>query len=196
MSEVIDLANYAKRRQTSTNTSPASAAAENASWYRPVEEFSSGPFLSAGVLRKLDVESELSRFVGLANEALDRLSVCQRLLASDPLGADDQFIGCKPIFIEMLMFRDLSDAVGLIALKSMQVAASVKAVVDAPELPSVLERVLTRVRAAPFMSFEEACVLADEIEGKAALKPVPGFVELSNELIKASEATRDLVEND
>ena len=185
MSEVIDLANYAKRRQISANTSSVSASDESGSWYRPAEEFSSGPFLSAGVLRKLDAESELSRFVTLTDVALDKLSMCQQLLASDPLGADDQFIGCKPVFIEMLMFRDLSDAVGLIALKCMQVAASVKAIVDAPELPPALVRVLARVRAAPFMRFEEACLLADEIEGKAALKPVPGFSELSNELIEA-----------
>jgi hypothetical protein len=195
VSEVIDLASYAHRRQTSANTSSASAPPEDASWYRPVEPSasSSGPFLSAGILRKLDVDSELSRFVGLTDEALDRLTACQQLLASDPLGADDQFIGCKPVFVEMLMFRDLSDSVGLIALKCTQVAASVKAVVDAPELPSALERVLTRVRAAPFMSFEEACALADEIEGKAALTPVPGFVELSNELIEALGTAPDLV---
>jgi hypothetical protein len=109
------------------------------------------------------------------------------LLPSDALGADDQFIACKPIFVEMLMFRNLSDAVGLIALKCFQVAASVKAVVDAPELPSVLERVLTRVRAAPFMSFKEACELADEIEKKTSLSAIPGVVEVSNELVEASD---------
>jgi hypothetical protein len=143
--------------------------------------------LSASVLRKLNVDSDLGRFVDLADDALERTITCQQLLGSgDAIGADDQFIACKPIFVEMLMFRNLSDAVGLIVLKCFQVASSVSAIVDARELPSVLERVLTRVRAAPFMSFEQACELADAIEAKAVLSPIPGFVELSNALSEAS----------
>jgi hypothetical protein len=189
LTEVIDIAHYARPRDISANTAFAAASAGENSWYKPVAEVVTGEsFLSAGVLRKLDVDSELGRFVGLIDDALERLSECQQLLtSSDILGADDQFIACKPILIEMFMFRDLSDAVGLIVLKCFQVAASVRAIVDARELPGVLERVLTRIRAAPFMTFQQACVLADEIEAKSALSPVPGFVEVSNALVEASQ---------
>jgi hypothetical protein len=127
---------------------------------------------------------------------LERLSVCKAFLSSDPIAADDSFIACKPIFTELLMFRDLSDAVGLISLKCLQVAASVKAIVDAPELPAVLERALTRVRATPFMNFEEACMLADEIEGVVHLEPLPGLSETSNELVESAEASSGTGPND
>ncbi len=197
MTEIIDLAHFARPRAISANTSFASVPSEERSWYRPVDDVSPGGFLSAGVLRKLDIDSELGRFVGLAQDAIERLAACQLLLGSgDPIGADDQFIACKPILTEMLMYRDLSDAVGLIALKCLQIASSVKVIVDATALPSVLERVLTRVRAAPFMSFEEACALADVIEEKASLLPLPGLASLASALAEASAAPSDAVEND
>jgi hypothetical protein len=188
MSEVIDLAHFAQQRESSANTTFAVASsAHESAWYRQVEVFGGGSLLSAGVLRKLNIDSELGRFVGLVQDALERLSGCKMLwLAGDALGADDQFIACKPILTEMFMFRDLSDSVGLIVLKCFQVAASVRAIVDAPELPSVMERALTRVRSAPFMPFGEACALADEIESSAVLSEVPGFPELSNELVQAA----------
>lgn len=188
MSEVIDLAHFAQQRESSANTKFAVASsADESAWYRSAESFGEGSLLSAGVLRKLNVDSELGRFVGLAQDVLERLSDCKMLwLAGDALGADDQFIACKPILTEMFMFRHLSDSVGLIVLKCFQVAASVRAIVDAPELPSVLERALTRVRSAPFMPFDEACALADEIESSAVLSDVPGFPEVSNELIEAA----------
>jgi hypothetical protein len=141
----------------------------------------------------LDVDSELGKFVGLAQDAIERLTSCQDLLkAGDAIGADDQFIACKPLLTEMLMYRNLSDAVGLIVLKCFQIAGSVKVITDAGELPNVLERAITRVRAAPFMSFQEACALADAVEEQAILLPVPGLASVANALVAASEgATSD-----
>jgi hypothetical protein len=195
---MVDLAHFARARDVSANTGFAAASTDQTSWYRPASEFTTGGgSLSAAVLKKLNVDSELGRFLGLVQNAIERLSLCQQLIVSgDVLGADGQFIACKPLFVEMLMFRDLSDAVGLVVLKCLQIATSVKAIVDALELPSVLERTLTRVRMAPFMRFEEACALADEIEEKATLEAVPGFIELSNALVEAMDTPSDPTEND
>ena len=196
MADVIDLAHYARRSEFAANTSFAATARNPSSWYKGVDDFGDGVLLSANVLRKLDVDSDLGRFVGLVHEALERLSACQMLLPNDAIAADDSFLACKPIFSEMLMFRDLSDPVGLIALKCFQVAASIKAIVDAPDLPVVLERALTRVRSAPFMKFEEACNLSDEIESAAHLVPLPGLIESSNELVESAEVSSGSVPND
>jgi hypothetical protein len=196
MAEVIDLAHFARRAEFAANTSFAAAPRDPSSWYKAVDEFGDGGFLSANVLRKLDVDSHLGRFVGLVQEALERLSLCQTLLPTDAIAADDSFLACKPIFGELLMFRDLSDPVGLIALKCFQVAASIKAIVDAPDLPVVLERALTRVRAAPFMRFEEACYMADEIESVARLVPLPGLIESTNELVESAEASSGSAPNE
>lgn len=195
MSDVINLTHYARQRDASANTSIASASVEG-SWYRPVEATGTGGLLSASILRRLDVDSELGRFVGLAEDAIERLSTCQGLLGSgDALGADDQLLACKPLFAEMLMYRDLSDAVGLIVLKCFQVANSVKAIVDAKALPSALERALTRVCSAPFMTFEAACELADMIDASASLMPVPGMAPLASALAEAAQSTADAGDN-
>lgn len=191
MSEVIDFAQFARQRDVGANTSFASTPIDQQSWYRPAEGSSTVGFLSAGVLRKLDVDSELGKFVGLAQDTIERLTICRELLRSgDPIGADDQFIACKPLLTEMLMYRNLSDAVGLIALKCFQIAGSVKVITEAGALPDVLERALTRVRAAPFMSFKEACALADAVEEQATLLPVPGLASVANALVDASEVAR------
>jgi hypothetical protein len=118
------------------------------------------------------------------------------MVSEDFLAADDQFIACKPIFLEMLMFRDLRDTVGLIALKCFQLAGSVKAVTDTPALPSVLERALSRVRMAPFMKFEEACALSDELERVVTLGAVPGFAEISRALVEAANEPATSHEHD
>jgi hypothetical protein len=186
MTDIVDIAHYARARDIRDNTAFAAASVGENAWYKstPLNSASDG-YLSASVLRKLDHDSELGRFVGLIDLVLERCLECQHLMKSgDLLGADDQFIGCKPILTEMFMFRDLSDAVGLIVLKCLQVAASVAVIVDAPELPKVLERALTRVRAAPFMSFQQACSLSDDIEASASLSPLPGFFEVSNALVE------------
>lgn len=186
MSDVIDLAKFAQARNESANTELANAA--TGEWYRRADAvIGSGGSLSAAVLSRLDIDSELGRFLGLVQSVTERLVLCQDLMKlGDTIGADDEFIACKPLLTEMLMYRGLSDAVGLIVLKCLQIATSVKAIVDAPAMPPVLQRTLARVRMAPFMKFEEACTLVEEIEKATLLQPLPGLSEFSSALVDAA----------
>jgi hypothetical protein len=147
-----------------------------------------GGTLSARVLQKLDRNAQLSKFFELAANATSHINECIDLLEQqDNLAADDQFMAGKQIFAELLMFRDISDSVGLVLLRCFQAASQVRAVTDVPTLPRTILRVLNRISTAPFMNFEEACSLADEIEHAAGRLSMPGYNELSEQLIAESE---------
>lgn len=183
MSDVIvNLSDYTRRAETMT---VGASAPTDPMW---TSDTGSGAgagagLLNASVLRKLDNTSSLARLLSLAEEAMARLERCVFLLNSgDHLGADDQLMGCKRLFSEMLMFRNTSDAAGLLAVKFFQ-SSSIHAVTDAPALPSALLRALHRIWASPFMKFEEACDLADEIEEAAELSALPGYAEITTELL-------------
>ncbi|MGH6713243.1 MAG: hypothetical protein ACREEK_30335, partial [Bradyrhizobium sp.] len=74
-------------------------------------------------------------------------------------------------------------SIGVVVWASYQ-ACQITAITDAPMLPEVLHRVLTRLWSSPFMRFEDACILTDEIESAAESVVSPsGYNEVSQELL-------------
>ena len=75
----------------------------------------------------------------MIEDALEELDRCiSSLDAGDDFAADDMLMACKRTFSEMLMFRSVSDAIGLLTLKLFQ-AASVGVVIDNPQLPRIFK---------------------------------------------------------
>jgi hypothetical protein len=197
MADVQDIAEFAHRREIAMATKsvgePEPEPTNNlTSHWKIVHGGSSSGVLSAQVLRKLDPDTDLARFFDFSAQAIEYLRECDELLTQrDNLAADDKFMASKIVFAELLMFRDISDAVGLIALKLFQVATQIHAVTDTPELPRTMLRALHRIWAAPFMKFDAACVLADEIEEAAGDLILPGYAEVTAELIGDAEANEN-----
>src|SRR5262249_50755074 len=107
---------------------------------------SSEGHLSAQVFRKLAHDTELARFFDLTSHAITTLNDClQELSAGRNLSADDKFMSAKLLFGELFMLREISDPVGLISITSLQAAARVVAVTDAPELPARILIALNRL---------------------------------------------------
>jgi hypothetical protein len=143
--------------------------------------------LTAPDLYGTDLDTELSRLFSLSQEAINLLDTCvSDLAAGDNFGADDALMDCRRILAEMYVLRDISDAVGLLSLKCLQ-AASQLAVTNAPRVPGVLIRVLSRLRTQPFMSFENASNLVDEIEAAVDVPPTPGYNDLASMLVEGAE---------
>jgi hypothetical protein len=183
MAEVIELAKYVAVAAAVGTQSAEVQPLDSDRWSRSSQTEVSNDFLSAAAVRKLDDQSPIGRLLNLVEEALRRLERCQELLDKQELfSADDELMACKRLFSEMLMFRGINDSLGLVSWKVFQ-AAQMTAITDAPTLPEALHRVLTRVWASPFMKFEEACLLAEEIEGAASIGLPPGYREVSEELL-------------
>jgi hypothetical protein len=180
MGDVIDVSKYVRTDVPSANT-PILAAAQE--WSRRDDFTGGGPTLGAATVLRLNSETDLSRFLGLAVAGIAQMErVEERLAANDFIGADDEFLASKKTLTELLMYRDISDALGLIVLKCFQAAASVHAITGAKSMPAVIKRALQRIWSAPFMKFETACEIADQID---TLGPfvLPGYTELAAELL-------------
>jgi hypothetical protein len=185
MADVIELGKFAGMARTSSGTAPMNVQpSQDSRWSRSSDlDGSSQEFLSAAAVRKLDDESPIGRVLELIELTLQRLETCMQYLGQKEMfSGDDELMACKRLFSEMLMFRDVNDTIGLIAWTAYQ-ASQVTAITDAPMLPEVLHRVLTRLWASPFMRFEEACLLAEEIESAVLIAPAAGYIEVSEELL-------------
>ncbi len=178
---VVEMVSFIRRPEGSGAT-PLLPAADQY-WIKQDRPQSAGT-LNANVLQRLNPDAELSKFFTLASKAIGQMSACEEaLLNKDPLAADDVSMASKITLSELLMYRDLSDAIGLVVFKCFQAASAVKAVTDAPQLPETLKRALQRILASPFMKFEEACDIVAKIEEVASPLNLPGYDELANELI-------------
>lgn len=178
MSNVIDIAHFIRKREAS-NATPLPSTQDQSS----IAAQTVGT-LDANTLQRLNPDAELSKFFALASKAIDQISASGKaLLNNDPLLADDALMASKTLLSELLMYRNLSDAIGLVVFKCFQAVSAAKAVTDAPQLPEVLERALQIISAAPFMKFDEACELVNKIEEVASPLCTPGYHELANELI-------------
>jgi hypothetical protein len=195
MSEVINLLPYLKRSgsvaantaMTSVRRSVATDAAISSgvevAW-SPHERPTAENVLNASVLLRLDPDAELSKFLTRARETIDLIEASEeRLNAKDNLGADDRLMASKRVLSELLMFREISDAIGLIVFKCFQAICAVKAVTDAPALPAALRQALEEIWAAPYLDFDHACEIVSKIETAAGLLAPHGYNELANELI-------------
>jgi hypothetical protein len=81
------------------------------------------------------------------------------------------------------MLRDISEAVGLVGLHCVQ-AIDVVAISETPNIASALKSAVSRLRAAPFMKFESAMELVDELEQATSARLIlPGYNELVNCLL-------------
>lgn len=120
MAEVINFSRYASLR-SSSGTQRAETAPDQETWFTSSESSNQGrDFLSPSALRKLDDQNPLGRLLELIEASLLRLEACLGFLAAgDNFAADDEFMGCKKLFSEMLMFRDTSEAVGLLSMKGL-----------------------------------------------------------------------------
>jgi hypothetical protein len=148
------------------------------------ERFQSSGSLNAAAVLRLDPETEVSKFLTLVSEAIRSMErIDERLAAKDFIGADDEFVASKKIITELLIYRDISDALGLVVFKCFQAEAAVAAITDAPTLPEMIKHALLRTWAAPFMEFDEACSLVEKIEDAAGSVVTPGYNELAAELI-------------
>lgn len=179
MNDVIDLSAYVRRTAQSHSTEPPAMHG----WTEGRGAAAVGG-LNASVLRRLDASSDVGIFVTFAEDLIDHLEGAAVALASrDHLLADNILISAKKVASELLMYRDVSDAAGLIALKCFQSLCEIKAIVDAPEAIDVMQRAMRRIWAAPFMSFDEASDLSSLIEDSVAGLTLVSYNELANELI-------------
>jgi hypothetical protein len=181
MSEVIELSSYLDRSEGRAVT-PVSSEARH-EWTFSGRTQATG-FLNISALQRLEPDTQLSKFLALASEAISQIEMSeQRLLMGDALGADDELMATKNILSELLMYRDVSDAVGLVAFKCFEATSKVSAIVDVPLLPQKLKRALQRIWSAPFMNFDEACELASDIESVSGPSDLVGYIDVANELI-------------
>lgn len=199
MTEPVNLSEYARKRDLTTSTTLGVTAGQTARYeyyeYRSagdwgVGDVETGARLNAAALYKPNPDSELASYLRVAERAIAEIQSTQAFVRSGSLlSADDSFMGLKRTLAELLMFRTVSDSVGLVAMRCYQAALQVKVISDAGELPDTLARALHRVWGAPYLDFDEACSLADEIEAVATqIKVAPGYVEVCEELIADSEA--------
>jgi hypothetical protein len=179
MSDVVDLSAYLHRSAQSLSTEPPAMQG----WTEGQSTATVGG-LNASVLRRLDANSDVGIFITLAEDLIDHLEAAVTALADrDHLLADNIMISAKKVSSELLMYRDVSDAAGLVSLKCFQALCEIKAIVDAPEAIDVMARALRRIWAAPFMSFDEASDLSSTIEDSVGGLTLVGYNELANELI-------------
>lgn len=180
MSEVIDLSSYMRQTNAGQGTSAPSSEPD---WAR-YETNSPIGNLDASALRKLDPESELAKFLNLSEDLIVRLeSSSEALREKDNLLADDHLIAAKKLASELLMYRNLSDAIGIVALKIFQALCEIKSVVESPGSVDVMKQSLQRIWAAPFMAFDDAADLASAIEDSVGGLKLVGYDEIAGELI-------------
>jgi hypothetical protein len=190
---VVDIAQYIRHREASAQTMPSSVetslpggrVSSQSSSFASSEE----GVLSARIYQTLDADPQLNRFFELNTQGMRLLEETLQLLKDGQLLlADDRFMACKRVFTELLVLRDISDSVGLIAMRCFQSAVKVQAITDVPNLPGALLRALHRMHIAPYMKFADACVVSDMIEAASSPLPLTGYVETSAELIADAQA--------
>lgn len=186
MNSVTNINEYMRRSEKAETTIAPTAS----TGWTVVSEYPAGGegFLSAGVVRKINPDAELSKLLELIADTLAAIEDCKSFLRSDPFSADNKFMAIKALTSELLMFRDISDAIGLLLMKCFQVASKITTITDAPRIPDALANVLTRLWSAPFMDFLDACSIADKLEKTAGLVVLPSYHSLAAELIGDADA--------
>ena len=192
MTDPISLSEFRYRRELANSTAlPVDAKRSDAtlsylsSGDQIVWPAHVGDVLSAAVLRKLDPDTELGRFLDVTAEVIQMFNTCtQELSSGRNLAADDKLMAARQLLAELFMLRAISDAVGVIVLAALE-ATSVVAIVDAPELPAACVAALNRLWAAPFMDFAEAADLAHSIAVAAKTEGLTAFNALVDELLEA-----------
>ena len=193
MTDPISLSEFRYRRELANSTAlPVDAQRSDATLsYRSsgdqiVWPTHVGDVLSAAVLRKLDPDTELGRFLDVTAEVIQTFNNCSQELSSNRnLAADDKLMAARQLLAELFMLRAISDAVGVIVLAALEATSRVVAIVDAPELPPACVAALNRLWAAPFMDFAEAADLAHSIEVAAKTEGMTAFNALVDELLEA-----------
>lgn len=187
MTDVVNIETYIRRSESAAPT-PAQIGSGH-EWASNEPQYQ-GTLLNVAALQRLQPDTQLSRFLSIASRALAQAEVCdENIRAKDALGADDALMATKSVLEELLMYRDISDSVGLIAFKCFDATCKISMATDAPGLPTAVKRALQRIWSAPFMPFDEACKLADSIEESVGSLEVVGYAEIAAELIGDATVT-------
>ena len=201
MSDIFDFTTRLKIHQsTGTITSGADAEASAAHEYRTTvgsarakpdaPKPQESEYLDIGKLLDRQSNSALAQFIALCDQTVDALVQCDHLLRrNEQFASDDAFMEIKLQLAELFMFRSLAEAVGLITLTCYEAATATLAITDRPDLPSQLTMALRKIRARPFMSFDEASEICDPIREYSAVGPPAGFNELVRLLLGDDDVT-------
>jgi hypothetical protein len=182
MNDVINLSSYLRTGVSGANTTTPSSP--EVRWDVQEGAQSRGSLAAAAVVLRLEPETDLSKFLARASDVIRSMEQIEAGLATrDIIGADDCLLASKEGLSELLMYRDISDGLGLIVLKCFQAVTAIVAVTDAPNLAGVIKHELQRTWAAPFIDFDDACAIADVIEETAGSMVLPGYNELAAELL-------------
>jgi hypothetical protein len=129
---------------------------------------------------------QTGRFFEISSNLVALLDQCiSQMNDKDLFSADDSLMRCIPLFEEMFLMDELGDSVSLVAMKSLQACKST-VIIDSPDLPFAIKKSILNVRKSPFMKFEEACKLADEISKSANFKlKLPGYDDISSTLLSS-----------
>jgi len=188
MADVIKITEFAHRRQLELSTPlGTSADLEHAGiWVQDrARQRAVGDQIPAGSLYGDDDETELGRFFELTNRAIALIEeACRHLEEGENFAADDSLMAFKIATSEMFVLREVSDSAGLLALKCFQAASAIEAVNLNPNLLQVLRSVLRQLWAAPFMPFERAAILSQEVEDASNMPALPGYNDLAAALIQ------------
>ncbi len=197
MSNVIELSKFAAQREISrTETARPENTQLGEVWaVRETKNlFTPGLSLAASKIYQ-DPSPELERFFHITNDIIQRLNHCDLLLAAgETFAADDEILGIKALFVELYMLRAISEAVGMISLKCLQLLTILIAITDIPEIASKLQFIIRRLRHAPFMSFLEASRLVDEIEASSGKLYLPGYGAFTSELLEQTNSKTSVAE--
>ena len=144
----------------------------------------SGKVVSAERLYDTGDPDQMGRFFKIMTELILKLTECEEYLHQDDyFAADDTLMNCRSNVQQLFMLRDISEAVGLVGLHCVQ-AIDVVAISETPNIASALKSAVSRLRAAPFMKFESAMELVDELEQATSARLIlPGYNELVNCLL-------------
>lgn len=139
-------------------------------------------------LRSVLIDSgggRLNDFVSLSDNIRKRLEACIELIDGDDLfAADNELMLASRECQRLFLFRDISESVGLVSLKIIQAAAAIGVTTRSPKIIKIIVKSLNAIASSPYMTFDQASLLADDIEGAAGQLRFAGYGDLIGALIE------------
>ncbi len=155
------------------------------------DERQAGGVLSAQVLRKLNPDSDLARLFDVTSQIVQEAEECEVLLNdSQNIEADARLLSIKVLLTELFMFRDLSEAAGIVSFSALECISKVATVTDSPNLVPALANAFKRLWAAPFMPIGETSSLCQSMERAVSGASLPGYDALVAELLGNCETSK------
>lgn len=127
----------------------------------------------------------LARFFAVADDAITTLERCQQhLQEGSRFAADDELLSARQELSELFMTREISDAVALITLRSLQ-ALGQDTVLECADVLNDVVYAMRKLRNAPYMSFRDATKLVSSLPKSDDLNAV--YNEFVGKLIAEDE---------